>query len=291
MPTSPLIRRRSLARELRRLRDTAELTSAELAARARMSRPKLSRFETAERVPSVPDLSAILAALDVTGDHWHNLIQTAKDAAERGWWESYGAAMGDRQAVYADLEHGARTVREYQLFVVPGLLQTPAYTRARAELARKQARLPDVDLDRIVEAKMMRQRMLTRPDGPQYEAVIEEVVALRPAAPPTVMREQLLHLADLAEQAGPTTVRVLPTRAQLPHHWLPRSPFSLYEYRDDPPAAAVDTETTDLVYTESREVAPYAELYQHVRNAALSPADSAALLRDAATTADRGGHP
>ncbi|MGW0432461.1 helix-turn-helix domain-containing protein [Micromonospora sp. NPDC003197] len=289
MSISPLVRRRRLARELRELREGAGLTAEELARRIGMSRPKLSRFETADRVPSVSDVNAILSEFGIDGERWHELVQMAKDAGERGWWESYGADMGERQAIYANLEHGAVSVREYQLFVVPGLLQTPEYTRARA-VASKQARLPNTNLERSVDAKMMRQRMLARPGGPRYEAVIEEVAVCRPAVPPAVMREQLLHLATLAESSDGMTVRVLPQRAELRDFWLPRSPFSLYRFHGgDPDAVAVDTESVDLVYTETGDVAPYADLYDRIWEAALSGPESAALLRrEADRIAQRG---
>ncbi|MFV2018365.1 helix-turn-helix domain-containing protein [Micromonospora sp. LOL_023] len=278
--SSPLVRRRRLAKELRQLREDAGLTAEELARTAKMSRPKLSRFETADRVPSVSDVSAILGALSVDGERWHELVRMANDAAERGWWESYGSGMGRRQAVYANLEHGAVSIREYQSFVVPGLLQVPAYTRARSELAFKQARLPSADLDRTVEAKMMRQRMLARPAGPRYEVVVEEVAVRRPAAPPEVMREQLLHLATLAEDSDRVSVRVLPQGAELRDYWLPRSPFTVYRFGGgDPDAVAVDTETVDLVYTEPDEVQPYVDLFGRVWESALTAADSAGLLR------------
>nr|MDT0659514.1 helix-turn-helix transcriptional regulator [Micromonospora sp. DSM 115978] len=287
--SSPLVRRRRLAKELRGLREEAGLTSEDLARAARMSRPKLSRFETADRVPSVSDVNAILGALSVGGERWHELVRMANDAAERGWWESYGSGMGRRQAIYANLEHGAASIREYQSFVVPGLLQVPAYTRARAELAFKQSRLPAVDLDRTVEAKTMRQRMLARPDGPLYEVAVEEMAVRRPAAPPEVMREQLLHLAALAEGSGRVSVRVLPQGAELRDYWLPRSPFTLYRFDGgDPDAVAVDTEIVDLVYTEPEEISPYVDLFGRVWESALPARDSADLLRQAAEGVSEG---
>jgi transcriptional regulator with XRE-family HTH domain len=280
---SPLIRRRRLAGELRALRESAGLTSEQLAKLIGKSRPMVSKFETGDRVPSIADMSRLLEALgtriDINDIRWHELIQMTKDAGERGWWEAYEPAMGARQRVYADLEYGAAVVREYQSYVIPGLLQTPAYTRARVELAHMQARLP-ATVERSVEAKMMRQRMLTRPGGPEYTAVIEELAFRRPAADPEVMREQLLHLVKLAEKDGPVRVRVLPQGAKLRDHWLPRGPFSIYDYhRDDPTAVAVDTETTDLIYTAPDEVQPYLELWDRVWEAVLSAADSAGLLR------------
>jgi transcriptional regulator with XRE-family HTH domain len=282
---SPLIRRRRLAGELRGLREQAGWTSQTLANRTGLNRSTLSRFETADRTPSVADVTVLLDALGVTGDRCHDLVQMTKDAGERGWWA--GFPVGARQAVYADLEHGAATIREYGSFVVPGLLQLPEYTRWRGELGRLQELFPPAraadGVERAVEAKQMRQRMLRRPGGPRYEAILDTSAICRPAAPAPVMRQQLLHLADLAEGDDQVVVRVLPQRARIGDFWLPRSPFTLYTFDGgDPPAAAVETETTDLIYTGD-EVGPYGELYTRIAAAALSPTDSAALLREEAT--------
>lgn len=281
--SSPLVRRRRLAVELRELREAAGLTAEQLAKRIGHSRMKISRLENANGRPSVADVIAILDALGVVGDRWHQMRGMASDAAERGWWEDYGDHMGERQQVYADLEYGAATVREYTNFVVPGLLQTPEYTQARARLARLQARLPqERNGDRAVDAKIARQRVLRRPGGPSYEAVIDEAAVRRLAAPPEVMRAQLLHLADLTTDEQ-TVIRVLPLGHVIADYWVPRSPFTLYTYRDgDPEVAAVESETADMVYTQADEVAPYGELFQRLRQAALSPQDSASFLRAAA---------
>lgn len=287
MATSPIIRRRRLAGELRQLREDAGLTAQTLASKSGMSRSKVSRLETAEQVPTVPDVTAVLTALGVDGDRRDALVQMAQDAAQHGWWADYGRDMGARQQTYADLEFGAQTIREYPGWLVPGLVQTAAYTRARAELT---ARLSDkqINVDRAVEAKQMRHRMLMRRDGPtRYEVIIEEAAVRRPAAPDDVMREQLAYLATLAAPAARRgvdariVVRILPIEARIDHFWLPRSAFTLYDYAGgDPRAAAVDAETADLIYTAPGEVAPYEQLYSGVQSAALSPKDSAAWLRD-----------
>jgi hypothetical protein len=41
------------------------------------------------------------------------------EAAEGGWWESYNEAMGERQALYANLEAGVTSIREYQQTFIP----------------------------------------------------------------------------------------------------------------------------------------------------------------------------
>ncbi|WP_189170548.1 helix-turn-helix domain-containing protein [Pilimelia anulata] len=97
-----MIRRRRLAGELRSLRERAGLTAEQLAREAGKSRSMLSRFETADRVPTVADVSDLLRALGTAGvavddARWHELVQMASDAGERGWWESFGPGMGARQ--------------------------------------------------------------------------------------------------------------------------------------------------------------------------------------------------
>ncbi|MGY0231809.1 helix-turn-helix domain-containing protein [Longispora urticae] len=287
MTTSPLVRGRRLAAELRELRTAAGLSSTELGAKLTKSRMTVSRLETAKERPNIADVREVLDALGVTGDRWHELIKMAADAGERGWWEAFSPHMGERQQVYANLESGASTIREYQGFVVPGLLQTSDYTRARTNWARIQGNHPPrYSSEKAIEARAFRQRMLDRPSGPRYEVVLEEVSVRRLGASPDVMSAQLRHLADTAENDARITVRVLPVQAQIADYWLPSSSFSLYTYPDgDPDVAAVDTETADLIYTEQDQVAPYAEIYRRLRDAALHEADSIAFLRDAADEA------
>ena len=71
----------------------------------------------------------ILDALGVDGDRWTEIVTIAREASEKGWWES-GKTMGDRQALIANLEAGAATIRQYEQTFVPGLLQVPEFVRA-----------------------------------------------------------------------------------------------------------------------------------------------------------------
>ncbi|MEV1288812.1 helix-turn-helix transcriptional regulator [Micromonospora sp. NPDC049679] len=282
---SPLVRRKRLAAELRALREAAGLTHEQLGKQVGMHRLKISRLETATTRPSVPDVMKLLDALGVTGERWHALIAVARDGGERGWWEEYGTDMGVRQQLYADLEAGAATIREYQTVVVPGLLQLPEYIRVRAEQTVRKGEPMPADLSRAVEARGARQRMLRRPDGPSYEVVLEELAVRRLGAPPEVTAAQLRHLVTLAgEPAARTTVRVLPIEVALPGYVQPRTPFSLYAYpdHDDPVVVAVDTETTDLILTAQGEVEPYLRLYDQLREAALPAGESLAFLTEAA---------
>jgi hypothetical protein len=151
----------------------------------------------------------ILDVLGVSGDKWHELIRIARDAAERGWWDAYGDAMGDRQRLYADIESGAKTIREYQPGAMPGILQTPDYTWALIEHAKAEGPITYIP-ERLVEARLQRQRTVLRPGGPEYEVILDEVGLRRFSVPPDVMYAQLHHVIKIAEAQPRVTVRVFP---------------------------------------------------------------------------------
>jgi transcriptional regulator with XRE-family HTH domain len=281
--TSPFVRRRRLAAELRTLRERKGMTADRLAKLIHQSRMKISRLENAHGRPDLAEVMKILDFLDVTGDTWQEVVRIARDAAERGWWDSYGDAMGARQRLYADIESGAKTIREYHQTVMPGVLQAPEFTWALVELTQAEGAIDYVP-ERMAEARLQRQRMILRPGGPAYEIILDEVVIRRLGVPADVLSAQLRHLADTAHAAPNITVLVLPVDARISGALLPKSPFFLYTFPDpeDPPMAVVDTITTDLVYTEPAEVVRYTRRYDHLRQACLSPDDSLALLTEAA---------
>lgn len=258
------------------------MTHAELRKASGVSQAALSRLENGRTRPNVGDVMRILDAIPGgTAEQWEKLIQITHEAAQRGWWES--EEIDERQAKYADLEAGAETIREYQAFYIPGLLQIPEYVSAVAEnddLVLPGSTPPDPAVR--TQARVGRQRMLRRPGGPTYEVILDEVAVRRRTAPSEVFAEQLRRLADAGSDR--ITVRVLAVDAEIEHYSVPKGAFSLYTYpdRDDPSVVAVDTVTSDLLRTEAHEVEPYERLYGRLRSAALSVEESATLLLEAA---------
>lgn len=282
---SPYVRRQRLAVELRELREAAELTHAELAKRIGQSRMKITRLENGHTIrDGQAAVMKIIDALEVTGENWTEIMAVTRDASERGWWSSYGQAMGARQALYADLEAGASAIAEFQPFI-PGLLQTPEFAHQR-QVSEAEIGPVTFSSERAVEARQTRQRMLRRPDGPTYEVVLDELAVRRLSAPPEVVAAQLEHLVAAAGESR-VTLRLLPVDATIDGYVIPRSAFSLYTYPDakDPRVVAVDTVTTDVVLTSLTELAQverYSILYDRLAAAALSPADSLEFLADRA---------
>ncbi len=137
-------------------------------------------------------------------------------------------------AVYIGLEAGAASIRNFEPIVVPGLLQTEEY--ARATFRNGPRELDHDEVERRVEVRMARQKILGRDDRPRLWAVIDEVVIRRAVGGPEVMRGQLRHLAESAQQ-GKTTIQVVPYRAGA--HAGTTGPFAILDF-EEPGAAADD---------------------------------------------------
>lgn len=279
---SPYVRKLRLAGELRGLRTGAGLTHEQLARKIGESRAQISRLENGHVVDQA-DVMKILDVLGVEGDRWTQIMTIAREAGERGWWEST-RGMGERQALYANLEAGAAGIREYQQTLLPGLLQTPEYSRAQVQADASLQPL-GAEPDSAVAGRAGRQRMLRRPGGPSYEVIVDEMAIRRLAAPPDVVKKQLYHLATACNGTEMVVLRVLPVAARIASFSVPRCTFSVYTYPDsgDPVVVAIDTVTSDPILTEPDEVAPYQQLYGRLQAAALSPTDSLDLLTKAAS--------
>jgi transcriptional regulator with XRE-family HTH domain len=278
---SPYVRRLRLGAEVRALRAEAGLTADQLGKRIGRSRADISRLENGHVVDQA-DVISILDTLGVGDDRWTQVVTIAREAGEKGWWESY-KAMGNRQALYANLEAGAATIREYQQTFLPGLLQIPEFVRARCDADATIEPVP-VSADGVVAGNAGRQRMLRRPGGPALEVIVDEVAVDRLSAPPEVVKKQLYHLATTINGDHNVILRVLPVRARVEDFTVPRCTFSIYTYPDpgDPDVVAIDTVTSDLILTEPDQVTPYDRLYERLRGAALPSADSLDLLTKAA---------
>lgn len=281
--TSSFVRRRRLGVELRDLREARGLTTEQLGAMIHQSRMKITRLENAQVKPNLAEVMDLLEVLEVTGDQWQNMMKIAHEAARKGWWDRYGDAMGDRQRMYADIESGAATIREYHPTAMPGVLQIPAYTWALIKDAMAEGPISYVP-ERLVQARGERQKTVFRPEGPTYEVVMDEVGLRRFSVPTGVMYDQLLHLKRVSEKGGRISFRVFPLRTGRTVALLPKSAFFLYTFPDpaDPPMAVEEATAADHVRTHPDEVAKYARRYESVRNAALSEEESRHLLSEIA---------
>lgn len=291
--TSPFVRRRRLAAELRALRAEHGMTAEDLARLLHCSRMKISKLECARVRPDLAEIMKVLDLLGVTGERWQQIVTIARDAAERGWWDTFGNTMGPRQRMYADIESGAETIRGYYQSNIPGLLQTPEFTRELIALDEADEDRLGYVPDRCVEARRKRQEVAFQNSGPRMEMILDEFVLRRLAVAAPAMAGQLRHVVGTATNEPRFTIRVLPLDARLFPGRLPKSAFTIFTFPDpeDPPMAVIETGRTDLVHTASREVAEYEHLYERLRQVSLPALESLSLLADMADRLDEEADP
>lgn len=275
--SSPYVRRLRLGREIRALRAERNWTQARMARLAGVTRNNVSRLENGQAA-DLAEVLNILEALGVEGERWTALSAIAQSAVAPGWWDSV-KHIGERQALTANLESGAATIRQYQQTLMPGLLQLPEYVQAIHHVA--SALEPAGPVDGLLAGRMGRQRHLRHPGGPVYEVIVDEIAILRRVAPDHAVRVQFRHLARVAKGSQPNvTLRVLRTDAQIRDFAAPRTAYTIYTFLDpgDPTVVVIDNATDDVILSEDAKVALYEGYFERIREAALSPEESASLL-------------
>jgi transcriptional regulator with XRE-family HTH domain len=274
--SSPTVRRRQLAAELRRLRLAAGLKIEQVAEQLEWSQGKVSKIENA-RVSVLPrDVRHLLRVYGIgVGDERDALVALATQSRQRGWWQQYGDAVPDWFATYVGLEAEATAIALYQAEYVPGLLQTRAYATAVHSAARMNAH--DEEIEQQVAVRMQRQARLSGDSPPQLWAVLNEAVIRRLVGDRATMHEQLSKLAE-ASAAPNITVQVLPFSAGA--HPVMDSAVSLLTF-DRPAAGDVvyfEYPTGALYVEKPDEVARYRLAFDHLRAVALSPEETRKLL-------------
>ena len=196
---SPLARQRRLASELRRLRRGARLTGKEVATRLGWSEAKLSRIENGQTRVKLADLDEFMELYGVYEPHRAELIALAEESRETGPVEEVGY-LPEGHAEILRAESEAEAISTWEPQVVPGLLQLEEYTRALVQLWPSRLPRPAAEVERRVQTSRLRRRVLTRVPPLELSFVIDESVLLRGFAAPSIMHDQLLHLAEISEQ-------------------------------------------------------------------------------------------
>lgn len=213
---SPTVRRRRLGQELRRLRERADLTGDQVAARLGWSAAKISRIETARTSPRTSDVEALLVIYMVDSRQRQELLALHRDATRKGWWEDYRDSLPQEYTTFLGLEAEATAARDWEPQVVPGLFQTEAYVRAMMESGQRSTLVLPGGVRSRIEVRMARQQAVLRAESPlAISAVLEESVLLRRFGDHEVMREQLRRLIEVSELPN-VELRVLPLDADHP---------------------------------------------------------------------------
>lgn len=282
-PGGQSVRRRRLAAELRRLRERADLTAGQAAARLGWSGSKISRIETHRIGVKGADLSRLLDLYRVDAGHREQIQALLNRSAASAWLDSLIAGFTADYVTYLYAEAEADAVWIWDPQIVPGLIQTDAY--ARHVLAGYQAMftLPPGDAERRIEIRRRRQHQLLERDPPlTLSAVIDESTLYRRFGDDAVMREQLLRLEELAALPN-VKLQVLPLAGR---HPIGTGAFSYLHFepvQDVPLGDMVEVEhlTGALYLDDEEQVFRYGVTHESLTATAADQDRSGAMIRTA----------
>lgn len=233
--------RRQLGRRLRKLREQAGKTIADVAAAKLASEVKVWRIESGKVAVRIADARALCWLYGVDADTTDALAELAEHTTGHDWWQRNDADTVHFPGfdLYLGLEAIAARLSLYQPELVPGLLQTEEYARA-VEWGSLLDPTED-GVENSVRTRLTRQELLLgRAVPPRIDATLSEWALTRPVGAAGVMEEQRAHLLELTDREG-IEIRVLPATAG-PHPGF-LGEFVLLDFADpDDPA---------VVYTES----------------------------------------
>ena len=241
----PTVLRMLLGAHLRRLREAQGVSREDAGWEIRASESKISRMELGRvsfKERDVEDLLTLYGQVDT--DERERLLALARQANTPGWWHRYGDVLPNWFQSYLGLEAAASLIRTYEVQFVPGLLQTADYARSVVLLGHGRAKAEEIE--RRVDLRMRRQKILDRPDAVQLWAVIDEAVLRRPVGSRSTMRGQIQALID-ATQRQSVHLQVLPF--QVGGHSAAGGAFSILRFPDQ--------ELPDIVYVEQLSSALY----------------------------------
>ncbi|GHC48461.1 DUF5753 domain-containing protein [Streptomyces flavofungini] len=203
--TSPSERQRRLGAELRRLRLRARLSGDDAGALLDAERTRISHIEAGRVDVPRNGLYKLLRAYGCPdGAYFDGLMDMAQHRG-KGWWDEFQGAIGPRARDLAELEHRASAIRIHEPLFIPGMLQTRDYAHAVLTVSEEdQGRV-----DRYVEFRLARQRILDAPKAVPYHAIVHEAALRVHTGGTRTMRKQLLRLIEIARLPN-VTLQIFP---------------------------------------------------------------------------------
>lgn len=279
-PSSPTVRRRRLAAELRRLRERAGLIGEQVAERMGWSASKVSRIENAHTTPRPSEIKELLLLYGIDGKYAEQLLALAREANRKGWWEGYSGALPDAHTEYIGLEAEAKSSLQWGPEFAIGLMMTEAYTRQMIrDNTRSIAPIPPGEIERRIEARMIRQQILKRDPPFKLKVALDESVLRRRVGSNGTMRAQLDQLLAQSEYDN-INLRILPLDAP---HPIITGGFNLLQfgeahdvsYRD---VVYVEHLTGSLYFEEERETYQYHLAFERLSDFSATPEESRNII-------------
>ena len=282
-PQGPLLPRRRLGAELRRLR--GDRTLEEVADETLISTSKLSRLENGQGVPQPRDIRDLINFYGADRATAERLRRDMGNGRRQAWWKEYSDVLTDTADAFLDYESGAAVIRTYAPMVLPGLLQTEAY--ATEVLNTLAPHLSGDEVAKLVEVRMRRQQLLLADEPTRLRAVVDEAAVRRAAAIASTAdaHAQLLHLREISRRKN-VSVRILPLESGL--HPGVMGTFTVFQFPDeiDQDLVSVEGHAGDRYLEDRTSVQTYLDRFEKISQLATDEPGSRDLLTPLITSTD-----
>ncbi len=190
--------RNALGKRLRELRQQADFSGRQLAESLSWPPSKVSKLENGRQTPSDDDIRAWTRATNSEGETDALLASLHTLEVQHAEWQRIlRTGLKPRQQELIVWDQKTRLFRAFEATVIPGLLQTAEYARARFAEGIRRLKLPN-DINEAVQGRMMRQEILYRPDKRFHFVLTEAALRFRLCAP-EVMLGQLDRLVSFSQ--------------------------------------------------------------------------------------------
>lgn len=270
------IRFRRIGRTLRELREDAGLTLSTAGRRLERSSASLSMIENGMQPIRPRDLAFILDFYGVgDGALRESLLHLAAQGRQKDWTHRYEGRISAAGLDYASCEADSALIRAFELYLVPGLLQTEEYARAVMDAGPPSGTRDNAEL---VAFRMARQAIVARAAPPRLVAVIGEAALRQRVGGGPVMRAQIERLIE-ATALDHVEIRVLPFTAGARPGLDGR--FNLFDLRAPGRLTVVVVEDLTRISFRERdeEAAVFAAVFDRLRAAALEETCSRELMK------------
>ncbi|MCN9239279.1 helix-turn-helix domain-containing protein [Streptomyces sp. RY43-2] len=270
-------RRRQLGVMMRKLRARKGLTLEEAGGLVGVSKATVSRYETQAGAVKWIVIDALCREYGATDAERRAVVALAKDAKQQGWWRPFADSIPESMNLLLTLEDEAVREDHFCCVYVPGLLQTRAYSTALQKA--NEVPLEPEEIERLVDIRMKRQEILTRPKPPRLWAILDESVIRRVVGSPEIMKEQLGRLLE-ANESPHITLQVLPFSKGA--HAAALGNFVIIGGAEAAlDVVYVDFHTGSLFLEEDEELDRYRLAFQYLRAQALDMEASSAMIHRA----------
>jgi transcriptional regulator with XRE-family HTH domain len=278
-----------LGREIAYMISQAGSNQAQAAAFIETSPARMAGLIKGQGTISVGDLERLANKLGVTDKDYIEVLQDLRrDNHRRGFWTTgYRRAYAEDVRLLVTLEELAEELRSVDIEVMPGLVQCESYIRAIHEHPEEDKHDPHcVTTDDSVQARLARQEVLKRDNGPMFSAVLSESALRRVYGSREVMLEQLEYLMEVAKrpnlQIQVMPFEITPPRMSMAYHYVlltvpsPGAAGPLH-------MAYVESEGSDIRYLDDKKAfAARDSGWRRLTATALNPTDSVKFMEEVA---------